>query len=154
MKLVFILENIRSVLNVGSIFRTADCLGAEVFLCGYSPTPHHPKFTKTALGAEKTVRWKHFDTVKQAVDTFRSNFPHRSAVYAVEITEEAKILWEESFPLHVALIFGNEVKGVSKTAMRLAHKTIKIPMFGSKESFNVAVAVGICGYEVVRQWNK
>lgn len=149
MSLVFILDNVRSAFNVGSIFRIADAVGAEVYVCGISPTPEHPKVAKTALGAEKSVKWRSFGSVVEAASTAKKC---GYSVCAVEMAPKAKDLFACEFPKQTALIFGHEVSGVSEEVMKSSEKIVKIPMHGKKKSLNVSVSVGVAAYEVLRQW--
>lgn len=139
--IVIILDNIRSALNVGSIFRTSDCLGAkEIHLVGISPTPNHPKVKKTAIGAEDYVSWKYFKTLKESIDDVRSL---GYKIYAVEQAENSKTFNEEVYPNKVALIFGHELTGVSIEGLKLADEIVEIPMAGKKNSLNVSLTSGI-----------
>ncbi len=139
-------DNIRSLENIGSIFRTSDALGVnKIFLCGISGYPPSPKISKTALGAEKTIsfehRWKTWQVIKRLKkEKFR--------IVVLEQTEKSVLYtkFKPKFPL--ALVVGNEINGVSPSTLKLADKIIKIPMYGKKESLNVAVAFGIVGYEI------
>lgn len=142
-----VLHNIRSVYNVASIFRTADCLGVgNVLLAGYTPAPvdrfGRPRkdFAKTALGAEKTVSWKHFPTVFQALRFLRQRGAFVIAVEQAPGSKDYKKI-KPRFP--VAFIFGNEVEGISSKVFEQCDEVAEIPMHGKKESLNVSVAVGI-----------
>lgn len=150
--MIIVLDNIRSVLNVGSIFRTADAMGAELWLCGITPTPKLPRISKTALGAEHSVKWRYFENTVDAIATAKREFT-KIKIVAVEQVTGAESLWDIKFSSSVALIFGHEREGVSAEAIEEADQLVEIPMFGKKESLNVAVAVGMVLYEVVRQQN-
>lgn len=144
-----ILEDIRSALNVGAIFRTCDAVNNEkLVLTGITPYPPHNKIPKTALGAIETVPWS-FNKDKQSVI---DQYAQKTTLIAIEITPKAKDLYDYNFPKNCALIFGNEITGVSEYALQKAAMTIKIPMYGSKESLNIATSVGIVCYEIIRQW--
>jgi tRNA G18 (ribose-2'-O)-methylase SpoU len=148
--LIIILEDIRSALNVGAIFRTCDAVGAaKLVLTGITPCPPHAKIPKTALGAVEHVSWEYIADTKAAIDRFAAE----AELIAVELTPEAKVIYKYSFKKPTALIFGNEISGVSPYALSKAKAVVQIPMFGIKESLNVATTVGIAAYEVVRQWN-
>ena len=139
-----ICDNIRSLENIGSIFRTADALGInKVFLCGICGKPPHPKISKTALGAEKWIDWEHQKQIWKVVERLE-----RKKIFVVVLEQTKKSLphtkLKPKFPL--ALIIGNEIKGVSKSVLKRADKIISIPMFGKKESLNVAVAFGIVAF--------
>ena len=145
-----ILDNIRSMHNVGSVFRTADAfLLRGIYLCGYTPQPPHRDIHKTALGATETVEWKYFATASEAVRSLREE---GVPVYAVEQTEGSVALQE--FSLYhrgpVAVVFGNEVSGVSADALALCDGAIEIPQWGMKHSLNISIAAGIVLWELVR----
>lgn len=148
--LLILLDNIRSALNVGSILRTAEAVGAEVWFCGITPTPDNPRVSKTALGAEKRIKWRSFKNTSDAVAKARKEIKNVK-VYALEVVKGAKSYADADFRGNVALIFGHEVIGVSERALSLADEVLQIPMKGQNSSINVAVAVGVVLYEVVRQ---
>lgn len=146
---MIVLDNIRSMHNVGSVFRTADAFLAEgICLCGYTPQPPHRDIHKTALGATETVDWLYFDSTRKAITELESR---GYAIYAIEQVEK-------SIPLQhfrpgkqrIALVFGNEVEGVDEEVLSLCDGSIEIPQFGMKHSLNVSVAAGIVLWEVVR----
>jgi 23S rRNA (guanosine2251-2'-O)-methyltransferase len=144
--LFVVVDNVRSIENVGSIFRTADALAVDkVFLCGISPTPEHEKMAKTALGAEKTVAWEQY---KQTWRLLKELKKQGVFVAALEQTNQSISLdiFNPKFPL--ALVVGHEVKGVSPSVLQLADAIVEIPMLGQKESLNVSVAFGIAGYNI------
>jgi len=141
-----ICDNIRSLENIGSIFRTADALSVDkIFLCGICGKPPHQKISKTALGAEKWIDWEHCGKTWQVVDRLK-----KENILIVVLEQRKNTLlytkFKPKFPL--ALIIGNEVKGVSPSILKRADKIISLPMSGKKESLNVAVAFGIAGYEI------
>jgi tRNA G18 (ribose-2'-O)-methylase SpoU len=143
-----ICENIRSIYNVGSIFRTADGLGVQkIFLCGYTGTPDHPKLNKTALGAEKVIPWESHKQAWRLVEKLK-----KEGVQIVALEKTATSIdirkFKPKFPL--ALIVGNEVDGVSPTVLKRCDKVVHIPMVGIKSSFNVASSFGIGVWEIVR----
>jgi len=142
-------DNIRSLWNVGSIFRSADGAGiAKIFLCGITGTPPRPEITKTALGAEESVPWEAFqDPGKAVVLLKRQGIP----VFVLEQTDKSSLLWDAPLDLPLAVVVGNEVDGVSPHVVALADGALEIPMHGIKESLNVAVACGIVLYEIVRR---
>ena len=147
---VVVLDNIRSMHNVGSVFRTADAfLVRGIYLCGYTPQPPHRDIHKTALGATETVEWKYFATAEEAVRSLKAaGMP----VYAVEQTEGSVALQEfcslRSGPMGV--VFGNEVSGVGEEALALCDGAIEIPQWGMKHSLNISIAAGIVLWELVR----
>ncbi len=147
---ITVLDNIRSMHNVGSVFRTADAFLIEaIFLCGYTPQPPHRDINKTALGATETVDWIFFPTAAAAVMELKSK-GHK--VYAIEQTEGSISL--EKFSLNknekIAVIFGNEVEGVNDEVLQLVDGSIEIPQSGMKHSLNISVAAGIVLWEIVR----
>lgn len=159
MKLIVVLDNVRSVHNVGSIFRTADAAGIEkIYCCGITPAPLdrfknvRADFAKVALGAERSVAW---ETTKNTAETITALEDDGWLVFAIEQSEksipyyEAKHLIENSLKNKVALILGAEVDGVSKPVLGLAHRILEIPMRGKKESLNVAVAFGIVAFALI-----
>ena len=151
--IVIALENVRSVYNVGSIFRTMEGLGFKnVALIGITPTPltHYGNkrsdFAKTALGAENTLAWKHYETLGDLIHEYP-----KAVRVSIEKTNDARDISQmiadvSEMEADVIVIFGNEVDGVSKEALSLSTATYQIPMNGTKESFNVAVSAGICLY--------
>jgi 23S rRNA (guanosine2251-2'-O)-methyltransferase len=147
---IVVLDNIRSMHNVGSVFRTADAfLIRAIYLCGYTPRPPHRDIQKTALGATETVEWKYFPSTKEAVEMLKED---GFAVYAIEQTE-GSISLKEAGNLDVsklAVIFGNEVEGVSNDVLACCDGSIEIPQWGMKHSLNISVAAGIVLWELVR----
>ena len=143
MPLVVVLDHVRSCNNVGSVFRTSDAmLVRKICLCGITATPPDKEIHKTALGAEDTVDWEYFKTTEAAVETLRNE---GYTIIAIEQVE-GSISLNEYFPAageKLALIFGNEVKGVQQEVVNMCDKTIEIPQFGTKHSFNIAVSAGI-----------
>jgi 23S rRNA (guanosine2251-2'-O)-methyltransferase len=149
--IVLVLDNLRSALNVGSAFRTADGFALEkIVLCGISATPPHREILKTALGATDSVEWVHFDSVTTALEELKSE---DYQVLAVEQTDSSVFLQDFLIEKNkkYALVFGNEVEGVSDEAMALCETAIEIPQYGTKHSFNVSVCLGIVSWEFVRR---
>ena len=147
---IAVLDNIRSMHNVGSVFRTADAFLIEaIFLCGYTPQPPHRDINKTALGATESVDWMYFSTTVDAVSELKNN---GYKVYAIEQTEGSIFLQNFVATAHekIALVFGNEVEGVSNDVLPLTDGSIEIPQLGMKHSLNISVAAGIVLWEVVR----
>ena len=138
-----VLDNIRSMHNIGSIFRTSDGFAVEqIYLCGITAQPPHREIEKTALGATQSVNWTYFETPIQAVEQLRSD---GYQIIAIEQAENSTML-NEFIPLNnnkYALILGNEVNGVSDEVMNQVDTCIEIPQFGTKHSFNVVVSAGI-----------
>lgn len=142
----FICDNIRSLENIGSLFRTADALGIKkIFLCGISGHPPNYKISKTALGAENMVPFEYY---KQTWRLIKKLKKEKIFIAALEQDKKSVIYtkFRPKFPL--ALVIGNEVKGISKKILEKADKIIYLPMFGKKESLNVSVASGVAGYEI------
>ncbi|MBU6341497.1 MAG: RNA methyltransferase [Bacteroidetes bacterium] len=149
--LVLILDQIRSGLNVGSIFRTADAFALEeLILAGITAQPPHREILKTALGSTETVRWRHAENTLDAVLDLKSK---GYRVFALEQTSAKTWLHqiEASAILPCALILGNEVDGVDEMLLPYCDGAIEIPQYGSKHSLNVAVACGIAVWEFVRK---
>jgi 23S rRNA (guanosine2251-2'-O)-methyltransferase len=145
-----LLDNVRSMYNVGAFFRVGDGVGVEkLWLCGITAHPPKKAITKTALGAEEMVRWEHdWDAVRVAQGLRRGGFQ----LAAIETSAQAVDLfeWEPSFPVCVA--FGNEVEGLRPELMEMADAHVRIPMMGQKNSLNVATAGGVVMYELWRKW--
>ncbi|MBS1946358.1 MAG: RNA methyltransferase [Bacteroidetes bacterium] len=147
---VAVLDNIRSMHNVGSVFRTADAfLLQAVYLCGYTPQPPHRDIHKTALGATETVAWKYFAEATGALKQLRDE---GYAIYAVEQATQSISLQNFVFRQDekLAVIFGNEVSGVSDELLKCCDGCIEIPQLGMKHSLNISVAAGIVLWELVR----
>ena len=148
-----VLDNIRSALNVGSIFRSADaCRVAEIVTCGYTPHPPHKKIEKTALGAEHYVATRHFESTRDAIIELKKE---GVTVLALETTSNAESHTQYQYPKDkgVALVFGNEVSGIDTNIIDLCDATLEIKCHGYKNSLNVANACGIVAFEVLRQWD-
>lgn len=147
-RVVVLLENIRSMNNIGSVFRSADAFLVEaIFLCGYTAQPPHRDIQKTALGATETVNWKHFEQISHAITELKSN---GYKVLAVEQTENSLKLHQTDFGKigRVALIFGNEVKGVEQSTIELCDSCLEIEQYGTKHSLNVSVCAGIVLWKI------
>lgn len=141
-----ITDRIRSLHNVGSLFRTADAFGvAKLYLCGYTATPPRKEISKVALGAEETVPWEKRTQTWKLVEELQAQGVY---VVALEKTKKSVAIdsWHPKFPL--ALVVGNEVNGVSAGVLSRADAIVHIPMLGQKESLNVSVAAGIALYAV------
>ena len=148
--LVVVLDNVRSLHNVGSVFRTSDAfLVQAVYLCGITATPPHAEIHKTALGAENTVDWKYFEKTIDAIRELKQEGFH---IAAVEQAENSILL--DDFRIKetpFAIVLGNEVKGVDQDVMNLCDSCIEIPQFGTKHSLNVSVTSGILIWELFKQ---
>jgi tRNA G18 (ribose-2'-O)-methylase SpoU len=148
--IVVVLENIRSAYNVGSVFRTSDAfLINAIYLVGYTAQPDHKEIKKTALGAEETVVWKHFADTAEAITDLKEN---GYKVYAVEQAEGSFKLNAIHIKMDekIAVIFGNEKAGVEQSTIHLCDGCIEIPQLGMKHSLNIATAVGVVLWELVR----
>jgi tRNA G18 (ribose-2'-O)-methylase SpoU len=146
-KTTLILDNIRSVYNVGSIFRTADAAGvSKIYLCGVTPAPIdrfgrlRKDMAKVALGAEKSVPWERLETTEEATDKLKKE---GYEIVAVEQSHSSINFRNHKPAAKTAYIFGNEVEGLSADILKASDKTIEIPMTGQKESLNVSVSVGV-----------
>jgi tRNA G18 (ribose-2'-O)-methylase SpoU len=143
MQIVVVLDHVRSCNNVGSVFRTSDALLIQkIYLCGITATPPDKEIHKTALGAENTVDWEYYKTTEEALEILKIN---GYTLIAIEQVEGSIALndYQPQPGEKLALIFGNEVKGVQQEVVNLCDKTIEIPQFGTKHSFNIAVSAGI-----------
>ncbi|HEV7347561.1 RNA methyltransferase [Telluribacter sp.] len=148
---VIVLDNIRSLNNVGSFFRTADAFRAsKIYLCGFTQSPPHREITRSALGAEVSVAWEKIESTSEAVVRLKAE---GYRVVAVEQAEGSTLLQEFSPGPDVpyAFVFGNEVEGVADEVIDLVDSCIEIPQFGTKHSFNVSVSAGIVLWEFVKQ---
>ncbi|HMQ68615.1 MAG TPA: RNA methyltransferase [Ignavibacteria bacterium] len=147
-----ICDNIRSIFNVGAIFRTSDAaLIAKLYLTGYTPYPPRKEIQKVALGATETVPWEyHKDPVELVKDLKKQNIK----IAVLEITDSKNLIWnieKHDFPL--CLVLGNEINGVSKEIIDIADMAFELPMLGMKQSLNVSVAYGIAVFEMVKKLN-
>lgn len=149
--LVVVLDDVRSLYNVGSVFRTADAFRVEaLYLCGITATPPHPEIHKTALGGEDSVSWRHFPTAAEAVEELRREGCHVFAVEQVEHSTKLQRLRLDTARRY-AIVLGNEVKGVSQAALDRCNDSLELPQFGTKHSLNVSVTAGIVIWEFARQ---
>ena len=147
--IILILDNIRSLSNVGAFFRTADAFRVkELIVCGITACPPHREIHKTALGADETVSWRYFDTTEAACEAF-INEGYR--IFAVEQVEGSTLLQEFKFEANTAYILGNEVEGVSEAALPYCEGAIELPQEGTKHSINVSVCAGIVMWEAFKK---
>lgn len=150
--IVIILDNVRSLNNIGSVFRTADSFLIEkVYLCGITATPPHKDMRKTALGATETVAWEYEENTLELVKKLRQE--KNIQVLSVEQTENS-IMLHKFLPKRrtkYALVFGNEVKGVGQQVVSASDAVLEIPQFGSKHSLNISVSVGVVVWDL---WSK
>jgi len=149
--LVIVLDNVRSHLNVGSVFRTADAFLIEaIWLCGITGTPPHRDIHKTALGATETVAWHHSFSTLGAVHELKRN---GYKIISIEQAEHAKMLhrFKADATQKYAVVFGNEVDGVAQEVVSASDIVIEIPQLGTKHSLNISVSVGIVVWELAKQ---
>lgn len=149
---VVVLDNIRSRHNIGSVFRTADAFLIEaVYLCGYTATPPHRDIQKTALGATDSVRWEYY---KNTLDAIHSLKDEGYNIASIEQTEKSVKLGELNLERDrkYALVFGNEIHGVSQEVVNASDLCIEIPQFGTKHSLNIAVATGVVLWDITAKW--
>lgn len=147
---VVFLENVRSLHNVGSIFRTADGAGArKIVLAGGTGTPPRKEIAKVALGAEEAVPWEYYRDPLEAAHALRAGgYP----LLAVEQTRGAGPLYEAALPFPCCLVFGHEVDGISEALLEQCDAAIEVPMFGAKHSLNVSVCAGVVLFEARRRY--
>lgn len=150
--IVLVLDNVRSLNNVGSAFRTADSFLLEnLYLCGVTGSPPNAEIEKTALGATESVAWKHFENTIKAVKELRQK---GYKIYAVEQVKNSTSL--ENFKVakgeKIALIFGNEVYGVEQDVINSCDGSVEIPQLGTKHSLNISVSIGIVIWEVAKRY--
>lgn len=150
---IIVLDNVRSLSNIGSFFRTADAFRiGEIFLCGITACPPHREIHKTALGAEDSVRWRYFDTTEDACKYLKEN---NYVINAVEQIENSVMLNDYLPVERSAYIFGNEVDGVDDEVLPYCDSAIEIPQEGTKHSLNVSVSAGIVMYHLFNSlWKK
>lgn len=149
--IIVILDDIRSLHNIGSVFRTSDAFLIEkIYLCGITATPPNKEIHKTALGATETVVWEYANDILSVIEKLKAENVH---IWSIEQTENAVML-NEFMPdaeTKYALIFGNEVKGVSQEAINLSDGVIEIPQLGSKHSLNISVSAGIVIWDLFQK---
>ncbi|MEE2657452.1 MAG: RNA methyltransferase [Candidatus Latescibacterota bacterium] len=148
--LYLVLDNLRSAFNVGSIFRSADTARlAGVITCGYTAHPPHPRLEKTALGALDYVPHEHFDKTVEAIASLTAR---GIAVWAMETTSQSRPYHEVSYPQPLALVLGNEALGVEREVLGTCDGIVEVPVFGYKNSLNVACVAAVVVFEALRQW--
>lgn len=157
--LVVVLDDVRSLYNVGSVFRSCDAFRIEaIYLCGITATPPNAEIHKTALGAENSVDWQYFSNAEDAVVQLKDNGYFVYSVEQVEGSNALQDLSEHISPInndasaqkHYAVVLGNEVKGVHQSVVDLSDGCLEIPQFGTKHSLNVSVTAGIVVWEFAR----
>ena len=149
--IVIVLDNIRSMNNVGSVFRTSDAFLIEkIFLCGITPKPPHREIQKTALGATETVEWEYKHTTFDAIDELKGK---GYLIYSIEQAVGSIMLNDFIFPKQekVAIVFGNEVEGVDQEIINISNGVIEIPQFGTKHSLNISVSAGIVIWDLFQK---
>ncbi len=150
--LIIILDDIRSLNNIGSVFRTSDAFLIEkIYLCGITATPPNKEIHKTALGATETVAWEYQKSVLEVIEKLKAD---EVSVFAIEQVEEAIFLqhFEVDKNKKYALVFGNEVFGVNQDAIALCDGSIEIPQLGTKHSLNIAVSAGIVIWDLFKKF--
>ena len=151
--LIIVLDNIRSLNNIGSFFRTSDAFNVEkIYLCGITAPPPHREIHKTALGATETIEWEHVDST---IDLTRKLKQDGVIVCSIEQAEKTTLLNEVAqLPIDhkYALVFGNEVDGVDQAVIDLSDMIIEIPQFGTKHSLNVSVCAGVVIWEFAKRY--
>ena len=151
---ILVLDDVRSAMNVGSAFRTSDAFLIEkICLCGITATPPHREINKTALGAQDTVAWEHFDTITKCIVQLQQKGYH---IVAVEQADQSTSLLDFKIEENAryAFVFGNEVFGVSDQAIQSADTVLEIPQFGSKHSLNISVSIGVVLWDFLSKTNK
>ena len=151
--IIIILDDIRSLHNIGSVFRTADAFLIEkVYLCGITATPPNKEIHKTALGATETVAWEHHENILGVIENLKKE---NVAVFAIEQVEKSVFLNDFKVEMNkkYALVFGNEVFGVNQEAVKLCDGTIEIPQLGTKHSLNISVSAGIVVWDLFCKLN-
>ena len=150
--LIVVLDDVRSLHNVGSVFRSADAFRVEaVYLCGITATPPHPEIHKTALGGEDSVAWRYFPTATEAIESLHNDGVF---VYSIEQVEGSTKLQNLQLDTdkHYAIVLGNEVKGVHQEVVDMSDGCLEIPQFGTKHSLNVSVTAGMVIWEVAKKF--
>lgn len=152
MPLIVVLDDVRSLHNVGSVFRSADAFRVEaVYLCGITATPPHPEIHKTALGGEDSVAWRYFPTATEAIESLHND---GFFVYSIEQVEGSTKLQNLQLDTdrRYAIVLGNEVKGVHQEVVDMSDGCLEIPQFGTKHSLNVSVTAGMVIWEVAKKF--
>ena len=150
--LIVVLDDVRSLYNVGSVFRSSDAFRVDaVYLCGITATPPHPEIHKTALGGEDSVAWRYFNTATEAVQSLHDE---GVTVYSIEQVEGSTKLQNLQLDTdkRYAVVLGNEVKGVHQEVVDMSDGCLEIPQFGTKHSLNVSVTAGMVIWEVAKQF--
>ncbi len=147
---VVVVDNIRSLHNVGAIFRTSDAVHLEhIYLCGITGRPPRDEIRKTSLGAEESVPWSYEKDASRVIHTLREKGYH---IVALEHTDQSADYHKVNFKFPLCLIIGNEYLGIQDHLVSMADMAVEIPMHGIKQSLNVSVAFGVMAYEILNQW--
>ena len=148
--IVVVLDNVRSALNVGSVFRTSDAFRIEkIYLCGITATPPNKEIRKSALGATESVKWEKVEDTESVIKKLKSNGYH---ICAIEQTENSTMLNNFIPPEKpIAVVFGHEVNGVQQSVVDLCNQSIEIPQIGTKHSLNISVSIGIVIWDLYKK---
>ena len=151
-RLYIVLDNLRSAFNVGAIFRLSDAMRVSgLFLCGYTAFPPHLKLQKTSLGTIEYVPWRRFEFTEDAVHFLKEQ---GIAVWAAETTSMSKPYSKMSYPSELGLVFGNEALGVSREVLEKCDDLVEIPLFGFKNSLNVATSCAVLGFKAIEEMSQ
>jgi tRNA G18 (ribose-2'-O)-methylase SpoU len=146
-QICIVADNLRSVFNVGSLFRLCECLSiGELMLCGISPDPHHPNMNKTALGTCERVKWSKWDQTEDAITELKKR---AYRIYALETAEPSSSVFANTYQLPLALVVGNEALGIDPQLIKLCDEIVHLPVLGWKNSLNVSVATSIAVYHIL-----
>ena len=152
-EITIVLDRLRSAHNTGNIFRIAEAVGAkEIIACGYTPAPPHTKLEKTAMGTDKMVKCRQFETSLDAVRKLRKE--GIKMILAVETVEDAVSAWDKEYEYPLALVLGNEALGINEDTIKECNGAVNLPMFGEKESINVGNCAAVVLYSAVAYANK
>ena len=150
--LIVVLDDVRSMHNVGSVFRSGDAFRVEaVYLCGITATPPHPEIHKTALGGEDSVAWRYFPTATEAIESLHNDGVFVYSIEQVEGSTKLQNLQRDTDKRY-AVVLGNEVKGVHQEVVDMSDGCLEIPQFGTKHSLNVSVTAGMVIWEVAKKF--
>ena len=151
---VLVLDNIRSMNNVGTFFRTSDAFNVEkIFLCGITPSPPHREINKTAIGATESVTWEYVENINELIQSLKAD---GFLIVSIEQTEHTVCLNDVKIEnsKNYAIVMGNEVEGVQQSVIDQSDLVVEVPQFGTKHSLNVSVCAGIVLWEFVRFFSK
>ncbi len=150
-QMVLVLDNIRSGLNVGSAFRTADAFALEkIYLCGITAQPPHREILKTAIGATDSMSWEYVKETAAAISHLKSEGYY---IIGIEQAEGSTMLQDFSLPFgsKMAIVFGNEVNGVHQEVLNQVHECVEVPQYGTKHSLNISVCIGVIVWELFKK---